>query len=112
MLMSDQQRRQAIELHASGMSYRKIARELGCKSDSTIRMLFIPKKPKPIPTTPRKMPAKQKSPVTKSVLVHRVRFSSTSVPMRPRYQHPLLNHIPTRDELYAMLREAVRNTRC
>jgi hypothetical protein len=111
MPLTDHQRRQAFELHVNGMSYRKIARELGCPSDSTIRALFIPRKPKPIETTPRKPPAKQKSPVTKSVLVYHVRISS-SVPMRRRYQYPPLTHTPTRDELYAMLHEAVRNTQC
>jgi hypothetical protein len=110
MALTDLQRRQTIELHASGMSYRKIARELGCPSDSTIRMLFIPKKPKPIPITPRKIPAKQKTPVTKSVLVYHVRTSSTSVPMRRRFNYPILNHTPTRDEMNGWLGEAVRNT--
>jgi transposase len=86
MALTDHQRRQAFELHATGMSYRKIARQLGCKSDSTIRLLFVPKKPI-APTTPRKMSPKQKSPVTKSVLVFHVRTSSTSVPMRRRFNY-------------------------
>lgn len=109
--LTQDQRAQAIEFHEAGMSYRKIARQLGCKSDATIRMLFVAKKPKPIATTPRKVPAKQKPPVTKSVLVYHVRTSS-SVPMRRRYQYPPLTHTPTRNELYIMLHQAVKNTQC
>ena len=104
--LTDYHRQQAFELHATGMSYRKIARALGYKSDSTIRALFVPKKPKPIATT---LPAKPKlkSSKTPSVL-HHVR----SVPMLRRRQHPPLDHIPTKDELYAILHQAVKNTQC
>jgi hypothetical protein len=112
MALTQDQRRKAIELHAAGgMSYRRIAREVGCSCDGTIRAMFVPKKPKPIPTTPRKMPAKQKFPVTKSVLVYHVRTSSTSVPMRCRHYFPPLDHIPTRNELLAMLHDAVVRSR-
>jgi hypothetical protein len=58
------------------------------------------------------MPAKQKSAVTKSVLVHRARFSSTSVPMRRHHDYPPLDHEPSKPELNLMLHQAVRNTRC
>src|SRR5258707_10928563 len=80
-LLTPHQRKQAFELHATGMSYRQIARELGYKSDSTIRALFVPKKPKPVAPT---LPAKKTKPKTPSVLVHRVITSSTSVPMMKR----------------------------
>jgi len=107
--LTPHQRAQAIELHATGMSIRKIACELGCKSDSTIRKLFIPpKKPKPVvaPT----LPAKKTKPKTPSVLVHHIITSSTSVPMRRRhYSHPL-NYTPTRNELLEILHDAVVNT--
>jgi transposase-like protein len=109
MRLTQDQRAQAFELHASGMSYHKIARELGC-SDSTVRQLFKPrKKPKPVATT---MPAKIKpKPKTPSVLIHHVRTSS-SVPMRRRILYPPLTHSPSRNELIAMLHQAVKNTRC
>jgi hypothetical protein len=110
--LTEHQKQQAREMHSAGMSYRAIARQLRCPSDSTVRALFIPKKSKPIPTTPRKLPPPPKPPVTKSVLVHHVRTSSTSVPMRRRHDYPPLNHTPSRTELYAMLHQAVRNTRC
>src|SRR5258705_13731238 len=89
-LLTPHQRKQAFELHATGMSYRQIARELGYKSDSTIRALFVPKKPKPVAAT---LPAKKTKPKTPSVLIHRVRASSTSsVPIRRRNVFPSLNH--------------------
>jgi hypothetical protein len=99
--LTPHQERQAIEMHEAGMSNKAIAHKLGYGSDLIIRQLFMPKKPKPI---------KSKTP---SVLVHHVITSSTSVPIKRRYYSPPPNyHSPTREELCAMLYQAVRNTRC
>jgi hypothetical protein len=92
--LTDYQARQAIELHASGMSNKAIARQLG-SSDLIIRRLFVPKKSKPI--------ANKTPPV-----LHHVRTSS--VPMHRRHDYPLLDHTPTRNELLAMLHDSVANT--
>jgi hypothetical protein len=92
------QRAQAIELRASGMSYKSIALQLGYSSDVIIRQLFIAKKKsKPVAAT---KPAS-------TTTIHHV----SSVPMRRRHYFPLLDHVPTRNELLAMLHDAVANTK-
>jgi hypothetical protein len=113
MHLTDHQKQQARQMHTTGMSYRAIAREIGCPSDSTVRALFVVKKKrKPVAATIPAKPKIKPKPKTPSVLIHRVRFSSTSVPMRRRYQYPPLDHEPSKPELYLMLVIAVRNTQC
>jgi hypothetical protein len=97
--MTDAQRTKAIELRKTGLSYEKIAKQIGA-SDSATWKLFHPKPPKPKPPPP---------PVIVKPKLLPSRPLRSSCPS-PKYFNPDLfsnQPQPTKTELRIMLHDAV-----
>jgi hypothetical protein len=104
MPLTDEQATLAKQLRAGGMSYERIAKQIGISESASWKHFNPrPRNPKPPPPKPRPPPASLLPPPTLyhgSIPIQRhVTFSERNSPQ------------PTRNEMYASLRTAVLNTR-
>jgi hypothetical protein len=105
--LTTEQKATAKKLRSDGLSYLKIAREVGC-SESGIYVFLTnrkrsPKKPKLIPAIPQQKP---------KLLLPRELHHGSCPTHRRSVSLETLQNLPqlTKPEIYAMLNLAVRNT--